>query len=41
MIELFTLKNYKDTLKKFQMKSQAAGGNMEIARQILAELDKY
>ena len=40
-MEILNNNNYKDTLKKFQMKSQAAGGNMEIARQILAELDKY
>lgn len=37
-IEILNNNNYKNNLKEFQMKSQAAGGNMEIARQILAEL---
>lgn len=38
--EILSNNNYKNNLKEFQMKSQAAGGNMEIARQILAELNK-
>lgn len=38
-MEILSNNNYKSNLKEFQMKSQAAGGNMEIARQILAELN--
>lgn len=38
-MEILNNNSYKDTLREFQIKSQSAGGNMEIARQILAELD--
>lgn len=38
-MEILNNIDYKKALKEFQMKSQAAGGNMEIARQILAELN--
>lgn len=38
-MEILNNNDYKKTLQKFQMKSQTAGGNMEIARQILDELN--
>lgn len=40
-MEILRNKTFKDRLKNFQTKSQSAGGNTEIARQILAELNKY
>ena len=37
--EILDNHNYKNRLQEFQIKSQIAGGNAEIAKQILTELD--
>lgn len=38
-MEILNNNDYKKALQKFQMKSRAAGGNLEITRQILDELN--